>query len=95
MRKGIAFTLLSIYLSFSNAAVADTFTPMQSCNKPIKPFQFNSQYELDSFNMDVEEYKRCISDFIDEQNRAAQKYMTAVEEAIDEWNSFVDCELNN
>lgn len=95
MRKGIAVTFFTIVILTSTEVASDSFTPMHSCYKPIKPFQFNSQYELDSFNSDVEEYQRCISNFVDEQNRAAQNHMNAAEDAIDEWNRFVDFELNN
>lgn len=65
-----------------------------SCSQPSKPFEFNSQWEVDQFNMDVEEYKRCIQDFVDEQNDAIANHGRAAEEAVDEWNNFVNYELN-
>ncbi|WP_409439353.1 hypothetical protein [Psychromonas sp. GE-S-Ul-11] len=74
--------------------LADMFTPSHSCSKPYKPYEFTSQYEVDSFNDDVERYKECIQDFIEEQNDAATKHQQAAEDAIDEWNHFVNYELD-
>jgi len=73
---------------------ADTFTPSHMCSKPYKPFEFNSQYEVDTFNEDVRRYKQCILDFVEEQNEAIRNHQNAQEEAIEEWNRFVRYELN-
>lgn len=69
------------------------FTPSHSCSKPYKPYQFDSDWELRQFQDDVEDYKRCISDFVEEQEDAVRKHQEAAQEAIDEWNSFVNYEL--
>jgi hypothetical protein len=74
--------------------LADMFAPSHSCSKPYKPYQFNSQYEVDSFNNDVERYKNCIQNFIDEQNEAVLTHQRAADEALDAWNRFVNYELN-
>jgi len=84
----------SIILGFSIPVLADMFTPSPSCSKPIKPYEFTSQWELDSFNEDVQRYKRCIRDFIDQQNKAVEAHQQAANNAIDEWNRFVQYELN-
>jgi len=92
----LRFFLVSILflLALSGTAKADMFTPTPSCSKPYKPYQFTDQYQVDNFNSEVESYKRCINDFVDEQNDAARKHANAAEEAINEWNSFVNYELN-
>ncbi|MGR5382331.1 hypothetical protein [Vibrio harveyi] len=84
-------TLLSI---FSTTALADMFQPSHSCSKPYKPYQFNSQYEVDSFNDDVRRYQQCINDFVEEQNDAVRNHAEAAEQAINDWNNFVNYELN-
>ena len=89
-----AFFAGSIVLTFSIPVLADMFTPTPSCSKPLKPYEFTSQWELDSFNDDVQRYKRCIQDFIDEQNEAVETHQQAASDAIDEWNRFVQYELN-
>jgi len=91
--KKILFTSL-IVLGFSIPVLADMFTPSPSCSKPMKPYEFTSQWEVDSFNDDVQTYKQCIQDFIDEQNEAVETHQQAASDAIDEWNRFVNYELN-
>ena len=86
----IGATMMTIVLP----VMADMFTPSHSCFKPHKPYQFNSQWELNNFNDEVQSFKRCISDFVDEQNEAAQRHQVAASDAIDEWNNFVNYELN-
>ena len=83
---------MKILLILSTALLlqADMFSPSHSCYKPIKPYQFNSQWEVDSYNNDVETYKNCIQDFVDEQNNAIRVHNQAASDAIDEWNSFAN-----
>lgn len=88
-----ALIVILLMLAVPLSVLADMFTPSHSCSKPYKPYQFNSQWEVDSFNDDVKRYKRCISDFVDKQNEAAKKHQQAASDAIDEWNRFVKYEL--
>ncbi len=85
---------LVFFISIITPASADIFTPSHSCSKPYKPIEFNDQHEIDNFMNEVEAYKQCISDFVEEQNDAARKHQNAAEEAIDEWNNYVNYELN-
>ncbi len=87
------FLVILFWLGAPNV-FADMFAPSHSCYKPSKPYQFNSEYEVSSFNSEVESYRNCINDFVDEQNQAIKKHKNAAEDAIDEWNSFVSYELN-
>lgn len=73
---------------------ADSYAPSHDCSKPYVPYQFDSEWELDNFKSEVEDYKRCLSDFVEEQEEAIQAHSEAAEEAIDEWNNFVNYELN-
>ncbi len=86
--------LLVSVISNIAPASADMFTPSHYCSKPYKPYEFNDQYEIDNFMNEVEAYKQCLSDFVDEQNDAATKHQNAAEEAIDEWSNYVNYELN-
>lgn len=65
-----------------------------SCSKPYKPYEFSSRDDLNRFMDDVENYKQCINDFIDEENQSIQTHQDAINSAIDEWNNFVNIELN-
>ena len=82
-------TLLSIMLivTFANA---DMFTPSNSCYKPNKPYEFTDQWQVDSYNNEVQRYKNCIVDFVDEQNDAVNTHLNAKNEAIAEWNRFAN-----
>ncbi|MBV2180958.1 MAG: hypothetical protein KUL86_06945 [Castellaniella sp.] len=73
---------------------ADPIPPSHDCRKPYKPISFSSQLDIDLFQDEVERYKRCISDFVDEQNESIQQHRQAAQEAIDEWNQFIKYELN-
>jgi len=91
--KNIIFVVGAVFLVITLPLLADSYTPSHSCSKPYKPYKFNSQWQLDSFNNDVDTYKRCISNFVDEQNEEAEKHKQAATDAIDEWNRFVNYEL--
>ena len=92
MKLPIFAFITILLLTFS--AQADNHDPSPSCSKPNKPFEFNSQLELDSFNDDVQQYQRCLYDFVDEQEEAIQRHHRAANGAINEWNNFVRMELN-
>lgn len=93
MRKYMQAALLSSLVVIAIPVGADMFSPSHSCYKPNKPYQFDDERQLQRFNDDVEEYKRCIADFVDEQNDAVRKHQNAAEEAIDEWNNYARYEL--
>lgn len=83
----------SLLLLLAGSAQADMFTPSHSCSKPYKPYRFNSELEIQRFRDDVEDYKQCINDFVEEQEDAIRRHQEAAQDAIDEWNSFVSYEL--
>lgn len=73
---------------------------MQTClhqvlivQKPSKPYKFNNEWEVQQYLDSVNRYKRCISDFVEKQNRESQNHQEAASKAIDEWNRFVKMEL--
>ena len=85
---------LSLFLIFGMQAVsADTFKPSHYCSKPNKPYKFTSEWQIQQFQNDVERYQKCISNFLEEQDRAIQKHQQAAKEAIDDWERFVKYDL--
>jgi len=92
MKLKILTFITILLLTFS--AQADNADPSPSCSKPDKPSKFNTQSELDSFNNGVQQYQRCLYDFVDEQKDAIQSHQRAANVAIDAWNNFVKMELN-
>lgn len=93
MRK-VLLIACAIFAWSAASAWADDSPPMHYCTKPIKPFQFNDQWQVDSFMDEVRRYKQCLVDFIDEQNWAIENHQQAAQDAIDEWNRFVQLEMN-
>lgn len=91
MTARIIFLLSIIFVVPINA---DISSPSHFCSKPFIPDEFSDQYQIDNFKYEVERYKQCINDFIDEMNDASEKHQDAAKKAIDEWNSFVNSELN-
>lgn len=73
---------------------ADIISPSHSCSRPYKPYQFNDEWEVQRFESEVQRYKQCIEDFVEEQEDEIQNHRDAAEEAIDEWNRFVRNELS-
>ncbi len=65
-----------------------------SCSKPYKPYEFSSRDELDNFLDDIERYKDCINDFVDEEKQNIRTHQDSINNAIEEWNDFVNRELN-
>ena len=71
------------------------YVSSHSCSEPYKPYQFNSQYQVDTYNDEVEEFRTCIEDFIEEQNSAIRSHQRESEDAIDDWNNFANSWLEN
>lgn len=86
MKQIIALIFLLISPSI---CYADSWKPSHSCRKPYKPFNFNNQWDVDQYNDDVRRFKRCIEDFIKEQETEAQNHMDAANQAIEDWNNFI------
>ncbi len=82
--------ILVISLVLSINMYADNYEPSHYCTKPYKPYEFTDQYELDLYNSQVQTYKNCIQEFVDEQEDAIRNHSNARNSAIDEWNSFAN-----
>jgi hypothetical protein len=92
MRFAAAFVALCL-TALPVSAQADMFSPSHYCRKPIKPYEFTDEWQISRFKNELQRYKDCISDFVEEQNDAARKHQEAADEAIEEWNSYVRNEL--
>ncbi|MGO9378567.1 MAG: hypothetical protein ACLPN1_08420 [Dissulfurispiraceae bacterium] len=93
MQKIILLIFVSgvLCLGFSPPlAVADKVPPTNSCTQPHRPFKFKSDAEVNDYKAQVESYKKCINDFVEEQNQAIQNHRDAANRAIEEWNLFIN-----
>jgi hypothetical protein len=80
--------LIAALITTTSLSVYAEYVSSHSCSEPYKPYQFTSQYEIDSYNDEVEEFRTCIEDYIEEQNDAVRDHQGAAEDAIDDWNNF-------
>lgn len=74
---------------FPTVTCAHMLTTPTLCSAPVKPYKLTDKYEIDKYKMQVEKFKECITDFIEEQKQAVAKHNATINSAIDEWNLFV------
>jgi hypothetical protein len=68
--------------------------PSHTCmkpNKPFKPYSFDSQWEIDSynaevdaFNSDLQLYSDCIDEYLENANNDIKRIKLKAKEAVDE-----------
>lgn len=61
--------------------------PEPSCRKPIKPYQFVDDYEVSSYNMEVDRYISCVREYVDNANNDIDRIREAAQLAISEARS--------
>ena len=88
--RSISAALLLVFLPAF--ALADKVPPTHSCTQPHRPFKFKTETEVNAYKAQVESYRKCINDFVEEQNQAMQKHKDAANRAIEEYNFFVNTE---
>lgn len=63
-----------------------------NCIKPIKALKYDTSEEIDKYYKSVENYKNCMTDFVEKNNEAADKHQNAANEAAAEWNEYIETE---
>ena len=66
--------------AFACPVMAERYSPSHTCIQPVKPEQFHNNGGVAMFNDAVREYKRCI----------ATSHQGAADQAIGEWNQFLN-----
>ena len=61
--------------------------PNHSCYKPYRPISFETQYEVDSYNMEFSMYIDCINEYVDNARNDIQRITDQANQAIDEANN--------
>jgi hypothetical protein len=93
MRLRLGVTCCSfLFLALLNSPIAaDMGSPAHSCSKPkpYDPINIGSRSDLEMYNDSVNRYKRCIEQFVGEQNKAVNRHHEAAVAATEEYNSFV------
>ena len=60
--------------------------PECTCYKPMKPILINSQWELDDYKFQYDQYIDCVNEYIDNANNDIKRIKEKAEEALNEAN---------
>ncbi|MCF7821988.1 MAG: hypothetical protein K9M17_06060 [Mariprofundaceae bacterium] len=90
----LLFPLTAHALVFGGSNLGFSGYPSHDCikpTKPIKPYSFDSQWEVDSYNSEVDlynsqlqQYLSCIDEYIENANNDIKRIKEKAQEAIDE-----------
>lgn len=88
----VSSSMFAIVLGGSNLVIS-TY-PDHSCmkpSKPIKPYSFNSRWEIDSYNSQVDSYNMehqlyvgCVKDYLENASNDIKRIEEKMDEAIEE-----------
>jgi len=89
-------TSIALSLIYGGSNLSYYGYPSHNCykpNKPYKPYTFDSQWEIDAYNSEVDQYYRdmedyriCIQTYIDNANSDIDRIREKIEEAINDYN---------
>ncbi|MDA9557385.1 hypothetical protein N9R79_07795 [Vibrio sp.] len=81
--------ILSAGLVFTTSnAHANLSTPSNYCEAPLKPQEFSSKFEVESFRSELYDYRKCVQQFIHSQQEAILNHQHARNEALEELNAY-------
>lgn len=63
--------------------------PDHNCSEPYKPFTFSSDFQRQRFILEVEAYKSCISEYVENSTNDIKRIQEKASQSIDEYNSFI------
>lgn len=85
--KSIRMLFMSGILAASFAG-ADVIAPSHNCAKPLRPSHFATAADERNYRRQLDTYKRCLSDFVVEQNKRARMHSEAARIAENELRSI-------
>lgn len=94
----LSFASPVLALVFGGSNLSFLGYPSNDCSppysKPYKPYQFNSQFEIDMYNLEVmrynaeiQSYTYCIKEYIENAKNDIRRIQEKIDEAIEEANS--------
>ena len=91
LRLGVTCGSFLFLALLTSPIAADMGSPSHNCSKPkpYDPMEYRSKSDVEMYNDSVDRYKRCIEEFVGEQNKAVNRHHDAAQAATDEYNSFV------
>ncbi len=85
---------LAVALLIPAVVLAHTPQPTHPCTQPVRPPDKNDVDVWNRFADQVDAYRACMSQFITQNNEAADRHRAAANAATEEWNAFVHSSLN-
>jgi len=64
--------------------------PDCNCYPPNKPYQFSSDYEVDRFRNEVNDYIDCVNSYLEAAENDIEQISDAMDDARNEANWFID-----
>lgn len=58
------------------------------CSKPVKPYSFYTEYEIDTYKNNVNEYISCIKNYVENANNDIERIKIKINNAIYEVNNY-------
>lgn len=58
--------------------------PEAKCYKPTRPYDLSDEYAVNRYNSDLREYKRCLTEYVENANNDMKRIREAVEEALEQ-----------
>ncbi len=80
----IASTAYAMVFGGSNLGIFGY--PKHTCTKPYKPFQFQSEYELENFKNEYSRSIDCIKEYVANADNDIKPISESANEAVDEAN---------
>ena len=94
MKKFILFLLLCLCLPglawafYGSSNLGGLGYPDPRCRKPYSPYS-NDQYAWDNFRREVDEYGRCIEDYVEAAENDRADILQKANTAVREYNNFI------
>lgn len=63
--------------------------PDPTCIEPSVPYSFSNQYEVDSFNNEVDEYRECIKRYVEAAELDQKRISEKIDETVTNFNLFI------
>jgi len=84
---------IALLLIVPGLSLSDGSLPSSDCERPTKPGSSASEQKWKAFYDAAQTYQACMQEFINTQKNELKRHENAVNQAVKEWNSFVEQEL--
>lgn len=56
--------------------------PKADCDKPERPYDLSDSYAVDRYNQDVREFRRCLTEYVENADNDIRRIKEAVDDAL-------------